>query len=1139
MQTVRPNPARTVQPALESGFVGRRSFGGSSVRSSGLVFLALLLSLSIAPRSEGAVGGTGGSGTTFTSSVSTTKVYHSTWVTQRADVARTRITATGPSGAEVYDQTFDLPFSDSTVQAAVTAARQAIVAAAAPGQPTIAGPTLQSHTVFLADRQSVTQETGRSPASNTTVNSIVGPAVICAGIAGKAGQPVPPSCDPLATPLWITAGGMDIDTNTVSQVDVTQTITVTDTYRTAEEYLLSSTVAGAEVAQVPTLSESGLLALGVALAGLGLSRLRSGGAACLLLALLAGTAAGRATAQTITLASRAVPGFAWDTAGGTSAPLGTSADGCTTLFQSVATNLVPGQVNRNVGSNLFLHDRTAGTVVLVSHAAGSPATTANQATSSGILSADGRYVAFLSNATDVVPGFVNASAPCYYTDGVGSSLQLYLFDRVSGGIVLVSHRAGSATTSASECPSSPVISDDGRFVAFQSTANDLVAGQSGVVGGTAVYLFDRDNPDSTRLVSHQAGSPLALGTLPAPVFPVTWAHGTAPSISGDGAYVSYYSDALDLVSGQVGRSGVFLWDRATGSNVVVSRVPGAASQVASDLLRATSGTAGLFVSALSADGQYVAFPSGAPGLVTGQVDANGVADLFLFDRVLGTNALVSHAAGSAVTAASCSKVESDARYGFSVASDGSWVAFASQGTGLVQGATGSGNLLYLWDRATRNIQLASLQAGSTTAGRAVTTGPVISGDGRRVGFTSMAVDLVASQVDSGNIDAFLFDRTAGATALVSHRAGAPATARSGGHSSGVSISRDGSRVVFGSPDTDLVAGITDANAWADVFSYDTASGTNSLVSRREATLPSATEGVESYSYHQPPSSLSADGRYVVFTSTAAHLVSGQVDTNGSLDVFLFDKATLATTLVSRRAGTATTAGNGASDRPVISADGRRVAFRSTATDLVSGQVEPNVAANVFLFDRSTGSTLLVSHYAGVPARAGNRDSDLPVISADGRFVAYVSLSGNLVAGQAEGSLSPQDVFLYDRTTGASTLVSNASASAVTAGSSTSFDASISADGRYVAFTSRAADLVAGQSNPFGSLAVFLYDRTTGGNELVSRSTSGPLVRADLDSFHPVVSADGKTVAFSSLADDLDPLVLDANRLRDVYLYTKP
>ena len=215
MQTVRPNPARTVQPALESGFVGRRSFGGSSVRSSGLVFLALLLSLSIAPRSEGAVGGTGGSGTTFTSSVSTTKVYHSTWVTQRADVARTRITATGPSGAEVYDQTFDLPFSDSTVQAAVTAARQAIVAAAAPGQPTIAGPTLQSHTVFLADRQSVTQETGRSPASNTTVNSIVGPAVICAGIAGKAGQPVPPSCDPLATPLWITAGGMDIDTNTV------------------------------------------------------------------------------------------------------------------------------------------------------------------------------------------------------------------------------------------------------------------------------------------------------------------------------------------------------------------------------------------------------------------------------------------------------------------------------------------------------------------------------------------------------------------------------------------------------------------------------------------------------------------------------------------------------------------------------------------------------------------------------------------------------------------------------------------------------------------------------------------------------------------------------------------------------------
>ncbi len=1286
------------------------------MRAVNLHALLALLSLLAAPPSDAAMGGGATDSTRFTQSSSTAMVYHSTWASQRLDVARTRITASDPHGAVVYDQTFDLPFADPAVQAAVTTARQAIVAAAAPSQATITGPTLQSHIVALADRQSLTQETGRTPYTTLTVQVTVGPNVLCGGVATKAGQPVPPSCDPLAVPLWIVPGGSNYDGNTANQIDVTQTITLTDTYRTTEEYALTSTAASVDAAQIPALSELGLLALGIALAGLGVFRLRAGGLACLLLALLSGVAADRATAQTISLASRAAPGLVNDAAGGASTSAGTSMDGRYTLFWSQAINLVPGQVTRNFGDNLFLHDRTTGTVVLVSHTVGSLATTANQSSASAVLSADGRYVAFFSGATDLVSGFVNSSGLCAtVTGGTGYASQLFLFDRVSGGIVLVSHKAGAASTTANQCGAFPAISDDGRFVAFQSSASDLVAGQSGSIGPTTVYLFDRDNPDSTALVSHKSGSPLVPGTLPSAQ--LGWVVGTSPSISGDGAYVSYGSDALDLVVGQTGHSGVFLYERSTGTNSLVSRTAGTTNHVVVDPLLANL-YGGIFISFISSDGRYVAFASGATDLLVGQVDTNAKADLFLFDRTLGTNTLVSHVAGSAVTAASCSTV------GFSVSSDGAWVAFASQGAGLVPGATGSGTVLYLWEQATGNVQMVSRQAGTTAAGRSAVSGPVVSGDGRTVGFTSDATDLVAGQVASGNVDAFLFDRTTGLAALVSHRAGAPATSGSGGGSSRVAISRDGSRAVFGSVDTDLVAGITDANGWPDVFSYAVASGTNSLVSRRDATLPSATEGTGSIAYHQPPSSLSADGRYLVFASAAAHLVVGQTDTNGALDVFLFDKVTLQATLVSRRTGTTATTGSGTSDRPVISADGRWVAFRSTATDLVAGQMEPNVAANVFLFDRTTGFTLLVSHYNGVPARAGNRNSDLPVlsadgrhvayesqstdlvslqddandatdvflydrttgtnvlvshlpasmtrgatgassspslsadgsfvaftslaadlivgsdsngksdvflydratggltlvshlpgaattaagdaslhpaisadgkfvvftstatnlvagqadtnaerdlflhdrvagtnvlvshaaaglatagnglsdgasISADGRYVAYVSLSNNLAAGQTEGLWSPQDVFLYDRTTGGNTLVSHASSSAVMAGSSTSFDASISADGRFVTFTSMDGDLVAGQTNPFLSLSVFLFDRTAGANTLVSRSTSGPLVCADSDSFHPLLSADGTTIAFASVADDLDPLILDANNFRDVYLYTKP
>jgi Tol biopolymer transport system component len=148
------------------------------------------------------------------------------------------------------------------------------------------------------------------------------------------------------------------------------------------------------------------------------------------------------------------------------------------------------------------------------------------------------------------------------------------------------------------------------------------------------------------------------------------------------------------------------------------------------------------------------------------------------------------------------------------------------------------------------------------------------------------------------------------------------------------------------------------------------------------------------------SSLSADGRYLVFTSTAENLAPGQVEGNlNQDDVFLFDRVTGGVTLVSHAAGAPATTAAGTSDSPVISADGAWVAFRSNAPNLVPGQADGSGLTDVFLFERGTGALSLVSRAAGTATTAGNGASGPPTISDDGGFVAYPSLCTNLVVGQ--------------------------------------------------------------------------------------------------------------------------------------------
>ncbi|MPY76872.1 MAG: hypothetical protein GEU87_21770, partial [Alphaproteobacteria bacterium] len=192
------------------------------------------------------------------------------------------------------------------------------------------------------------------------------------------------------------------------------------------------------------------------------------------------------------------------------------------------------------------------------------------------------------------------------------------------------------------------------------------------------------------------------------------------------------------------------------------------------------------------------------------------------------------------------------------------------------------------------------------------------------------------------------------------------------------------------------------------------------------------------------SSVSADGRYVVFDSAASNLVAG--DTNNASDVFVHDTSSGATTRVS--VNSAGVEGNDTSFSPSVSADGRYVAFHSAASNLVAG--DTNGVSDVLVHDTSSGDTIRVSvDSAGVE---GNADSFDLSVSADGRYVAFRSFATTLVAGDTNNAF---DVFVHDTSTGDTIRVSVNGAG--TEGNNNSFGSSVSADGRYVVFDSAASN----------------------------------------------------------------------------------
>src|SRR6476469_5059900 len=321
-----------------------------------------------------------------------------------------------------------------------------------------------------------------------------------------------------------------------------------------------------------------------------------------------------------------------------------------------------------------------------------------------------------------------------------------------------------------------------------------------------------------------------------------------------------------------------------------------------------------------------------------------------------------------------------------------------------------------------------------------------------------------------------------------------------------SISADGQFVAFGSMSTNLVPG--DTNNSEDIFVRDLLTNTTTRVS-----VDSAGNQGNGYSFLP---SISADRRFVAFSSDASNILPG--DTNNQTDIFVRDLLTNTTTRVS--VDSAGNPGNNKSGSPSISADGRFVAFLSNSTNLVPGDTNNNY--DIFVRDLFTNTTTRVS--VDSAGNQANRYSSPPSISADGRFVAFSSDASNIVPGDTNNT---GDIFVRDLLTNTTTRVSVDSAG--NPGNSNSFYPSISADGRFVAFLSNATNLVPGDTN--NQTDIFVRDLLTNTTTRAFVDSAGN--QGNNFSNYPSISANGQKVAFSSLAANLVPG--DTNNGPDVFV----
>ncbi len=643
-----------------------------------------------------------------------------------------------------------------------------------------------------------------------------------------------------------------------------------------------------------------------------------------------------------------------------------------------------------------------------------------------------------------------------------------IFPSGAASVQLLSTRDSSfALPAGGNGPSvEPVVTPDGRFVLFASSANDLVTNANSQYG-LNLYLRDRRSNSTTLVSANYRGTGGGNDSS------------MCGSVSTNGRYVVFQSVATDLLTGDTNAVGndIFVRDMWTGTTRLVSA--------------ATNGswpTGASREPAMTPDGHYVAFVSGAASLTAG--DNNNISDVFVRDMVSGTTTLVS------VGATNYSIDNANLMRTPVMTPDGHYVAYYSTVSNLVAGVTNTYGDIYVRDLvggtttwASSNAAPLALAALGVT--NAPSTHPVLSDSGQFLAFK-------CGPTMSGSAALILlYDATSGLTTVASTN-GAPAW---GGNEEvyGPEITADGHFIAYAALDN-----YSSALVYSSLHLWDSWTDTDTLVSvGLDGSFPTNT-------ISKAPV-FSADGLQVAFLSNATNLVTNAV--SGGFHVYVRDLVAQTTALVDADP-TGAASGDADGTVPSLSDDGRFVAFSSADGTLVSG--DTNGFLDVFLRDTTGTTTELVSQREpAVPSLAatGISSASQNSVTPDGRWVAFASRAPDLVTNDFNGY---QDVFVRDLVMGQNLLVSvGADGNAALGGDSSS--PVQSADGRYVVFLSRATNLTANPANIYAN--VYRRDLLLGTTVLVSVGTDGRNP-GNGDSTAPLTSQDGRYVVFASAAKNL-------------------
>ena len=843
-----------------------------------------------------------------------------------------------------------------------------------------------------------------------------------------------------------------------------------------------------------------------------------------------------------------------------------SSNGQCVAFASAAGNLVPNDTNR--ASDVFVRDTVAGTTTLASADTNGLAPTVRaEGSTHPLLSADRRWVFFDSLARSLA---TNADSAV--------TRDVFARDLQAGVTRLVSvNRSGTAGLNPGEDSTLLAVTPDGRFAAFASKAPDLVVGtapgrnelfvrdlatetttwaSSNVVslagfGATYTVLSAVLSADGCWVVFKAAAASTAI---PASVFRHDLVTGMTeqltafsrsdswPDMSADGRFIAFEAGDSNALA-----SDVFVRDTVAGTNLLIGAgsapaplsglshtpvltpdgravaflreepTPGFTAKIyVCDLIGGTTRVASVTtdgveasvpatsVPALSADGQSVAFDSDGSGWVSN--DLNRASDVFIRDVAAGTTELVSerHPQRPELTAAGLSVATTDC-----LSSDGRWLALLSYDSNLVQDDTNGWPDIFIRDLATGSILVpVGARPGQSNPATLWQTNavspPLLSRDGNHLAY------VLVNTVGAGN--SYRIGPWMGS--IVWHdlqtKAVLPATITAAGTEfTGMALnpalSLDGQLVAFESASMTLVNGLNTTTA-SQVFVRDMAGQVTYLVSTNRD------RNTSSYvSYGNDASTVPAfspDGHWLLFQSRASNLTTNYL-ASANNELFGSECGWASTNrqfsharMISRTA----TAALGCTGLVAFSTNSRFAAFASVLN------TNPSLGQGVYVHDLQTRETTLVASNATTPA-----------LSGDGRWVAFQTWLPS-----ATNSFTNQ-IMVWDRNSGALELISVDHAGAGI-GNGSSSSPLISANGRYVVFSSSARNLVANDTN--GRPDIFVRDRWASNTVAVTLSlrtgyTGGGFTR------QPMLGADGRTVIFNSFASDL--VAGDYNNRRDVFV----